>query len=76
METTAPKTNLLDLDLHELIVDAANDPWLAEVSARRILPHTVRVSVRELIPVPSAAAPRTGTAAESAAEAEVCHGIG
>jgi len=42
--------NLLELDLHELIADAARDPWLAEVSARRILPHTVRVSVRERTP--------------------------
>jgi len=42
--------NLLDLDLHELIADAAGDPWLAEVSARRILPHTVRVTVRERMP--------------------------
>jgi cell division septal protein FtsQ len=42
--------NLLDLDLHALIADAAGDPWLAEVSARRILPHTVRVTVRERTP--------------------------
>lgn len=42
--------NLLDLDLSELIADAARDPWLAEVSARRVLPHTVRVSVRERKP--------------------------
>jgi len=42
--------NLLDLDLQELIADAARDPWLAEVSARRILPHTVRVTVRERTP--------------------------
>ena len=42
--------NLLDLDLHALIADAARDPWLAEVSARRVLPHTVRVTVRERTP--------------------------
>lgn len=42
--------NLLDLDLQAMIADAARDPWLAEVSARRILPHTVRVTVRERTP--------------------------
>jgi cell division septal protein FtsQ len=42
--------NLLELDLRRLITDAARDPWLAEVFARRVLPHTVRVTVRERTP--------------------------
>jgi cell division protein FtsQ len=42
--------NLLGLDLRQVLHDAARDPWLGEVFARRILPHTLRVTVRERTP--------------------------
>jgi cell division septal protein FtsQ len=42
--------NLLDLNLHEVIADAMGDPWVLEVSARRLLPHTVRITVTEREP--------------------------
>jgi len=42
--------NLLDLDLQQVIADAADDPWVLEVSARRILPHSMRLTVVERVP--------------------------
>jgi len=42
--------NLLDLDLQQVIADASHDPWVLEVSARRILPHSMRVTIVERVP--------------------------
>ena len=42
--------NLFELDLYALAQEASRDPWAAEVSAKRVLPDAVRVTVREREP--------------------------
>ncbi len=42
--------NLLDLDLDRLAADATNDPWVRTASVKRVLPHTLIVSVQERTP--------------------------
>ena len=42
--------NLLDLNLHEIVAVASRDPWALNVAAKRIFPHTVRVTVEERTP--------------------------
>ncbi len=42
--------NLLTLDLDAIATRAASDPWVREAAVRRILPHTLRVSVVERRP--------------------------
>ena len=42
--------NIVDLNLYEVAEAAAGAPWIAEATAKRILPGTVRVAVQERRP--------------------------
>jgi cell division septal protein FtsQ len=44
------KRNLLDLDLAEVVEKVKTDPWVSDATAKKILPHTLRVRVVERTP--------------------------
>jgi len=43
-------TNILKLDLREVMNRIQKHPWIADVTVRRELPHTIRITVAERVP--------------------------
>ena len=45
------RTNLLTINLRKLAQRLNSNPWIKEVKVKRILPHTLKIKVKERIPV-------------------------
>jgi cell division protein FtsQ len=43
--------NVFATDLDSLVGELRGNPWIARVEARRVLPHTIAIDVREYVPV-------------------------